>query len=148
MTATTKDRAGANRAAIAEIYAAFGRGDMPAILERIAAGCRWESWLDNHAQTEGLPTLQPRTGPDGVAAFFAAVAELELHEFQILDLIAGDQQVVAEVVIEVSTPAGGRYADEELHLWTLDDDQRVVRMRHYVDTAKQIAAFAGRDTTA
>jgi hypothetical protein len=41
----------------------------------------------------------------------------------------------------------GRFRDEELHLWTLDDDGQVVRMRHYVDTAKHIAAGAGEDTT-
>jgi hypothetical protein len=30
---------------------------------------------------------------------------------------------------------------QEMHLWTLDDQGRVVRLRHYVDTAKHIAAF-------
>jgi hypothetical protein len=38
------------------------------------------------------------------------------------------------------------HGDEELHLWTLDEQQKIVRMRHYVDTAKHIAAFAGEDT--
>jgi ketosteroid isomerase-like protein len=46
-----------------------------------------------------------------------------------------------------STPAGGRFRDEELHLWTLGADGRIVRLRHYVDTAKHIAAAAGNDTT-
>jgi hypothetical protein len=35
-----------------------------------------------------------------------------------------------------------------VHLWALDDSQRVTRLRHYVDTAKHIAAYAGEDTTA
>jgi len=30
----------------------------------------------------------------------------------------------------------------------IPDDQRVVRLRHYGDTAKHIASFAGEDTTA
>lgn len=51
-----------------DIYDAFGRGDIPAILDKIAPGCRWESWENNRAQREGVPTLQPRTGPAGVAA--------------------------------------------------------------------------------
>jgi hypothetical protein len=50
-------------------------------------------------------------------------------------------------VIDFSTPAGGRSRDEELHPWTLNDHQQVTRLRHYVDTAKHIAAFAGEDTT-
>jgi hypothetical protein len=33
--------------------------------------------------------------------------------------------------------------DEELHLWTFDEDGRVVRLRHYRDTAKHIAAADG-----
>jgi hypothetical protein len=41
-------------------------------------------------------------------------------------------------------PAGGRSRDEELHLWTFDEHQQVVRMRHYVDTAKHIAALLAR----
>ena len=45
-------------------------------------------------------------------------------------------------------PDGGRFADEELHLWTFDDAGRVTRYRHYVDTAKHIAAASGVDTTA
>ena len=147
MTATTADRSTANLAAVKDIYDAFGRGDIPAILGKIAPGCRWESWENNRAQRQGVLTLQPRTGPDGVAEFFAAVGELDIHDFQVLDLLASEHQVAVEVVIDYTTPAGGRLRDEEVHLWTLDDHQRVTRLRHYVDTAKHIAAFAGEDTT-
>jgi ketosteroid isomerase-like protein len=129
------------------IYAAFGRGAVPTILNKVAPNCRWEGWEDNRAQRQGVPTMQPRNGPAGVGDFFAAVGELQMHDFQVLDMVAGERQVAVEVVIDFSTPAGGRSRDEELHLWTLDEHQQVVRMRHYVDTAKHIAAFAGEDTT-
>jgi ketosteroid isomerase-like protein len=143
----TADRTAANLATVREIYAAFGRGDVPAILDLIADGCQWEAWADNSAQRAGVPYLQPRIGPTGVGEFFAAVAELEIHNFEVLDCIAGHDQVAAEIVIEASTPAGGRFRDEEIHLWTLGADGSVVRLRHYVDTAKHIAAGAGEDTT-
>jgi ketosteroid isomerase-like protein len=146
-TATT-DRSTANLATVTDIYAAFGRGDVPAILDKIAPNCRWESWENNQAQRQGVPTLQPRTGPAGVADFFAAVGELHIDDFQVLDMLAGERQVAVEVVIAYSTPAGGYLRDEELHLWTFDERQQVVRLRHYVDTAKHIAAFAGENTTA
>jgi hypothetical protein len=29
-----------------------------------------------------------------------------------------------------------------LHLWTFDDQGKVVRMRHYIDTAQHLAAHA------
>jgi ketosteroid isomerase-like protein len=147
MSTTTTDRTATNAAIVTDIYAAFGRGDIPTILDRIAPHCRWESWANNSAQRQGVPTLQPRSGPAGVAAFFAAVGEVQIHDFQVLDLVAGERQVAAEVVIEFSTPAGGRVRDEELHLWTLDERGQIVRMRHYVDTAKHIAAHAGEDST-
>jgi ketosteroid isomerase-like protein len=141
------NRTTANAATVADIYAAFGRGDVPTILDKIAPNCRWEAWGNNRAQRQGVPTLQPRTGPAGVADFFAVVGGLQIHDFQVLDVIASERQVAVEVVIDLSTPNGGRARDEELHLWTLDESQQVVRMRHYVDTAKHIAAFAGEDTT-
>jgi uncharacterized protein len=146
MSTATADRTAANLAAVSEIYAAFGRGDVPTILDKIAPDCRWESWANNHALRAGIPTLQPRTGPLGVAAFFSVVSELKIDDFQVLDALGNEHQVAVEVVIEYATPAGGRLRDEELHLWTLNEHQQVVRLRHYVDTAKHIAAFAGEDT--
>ena len=146
VSTATSERASANLATIGEIYAAFGRGDVPSILDKIAADCRWEAWGNNLAQRRGLPIFQPRLGPAGVAEFFAVVGEMQIHDFQVLDMLASERQVVAEVEIEASLPGGGRYRDEELHLWTLDEQQRVVRLRHYVDTAKHIAAWAGEDT--
>jgi ketosteroid isomerase-like protein len=147
VSTTTPDRTTPKVATLTDIYAAFGRGDVPTILDKIAPNCRWESWGNNRAQRQGVPTLQPRTGPAGVADFFAAVGELQIRDFQVLDTVAGERQVGVEVVIDFSTPAGGRARDEELHLWTFDEHQQVVRMRHYVDTAKHIAAFAGEDTS-
>jgi ketosteroid isomerase-like protein len=140
-TAAT-DRSARNAAALADIYEAFGRGDRPAILARIADGCAWEAWEDNSNQRAGLEVARPRTGPAGVADFFAFVAELDIHSLELLDILASDRQAVAEVVIELTTPQGRRIRDEELHLWTFDAEGRVTRMRHYVDTAKHIAAYA------
>jgi hypothetical protein len=41
----------------------------------------------------------------------------------------------------------GRVRDEELHLWRFGSDHKVTAFRHYVDTAKHIAAWNGEDTT-
>ncbi len=76
------------------------------------------------------------------------MGELKIHDFHVLDIVAGERQAAVDVVIDFSTPAGGRSRDEELHLWTFDEHQQVARLRHYVDTAKHIASFAGEDTTA
>lgn len=137
-----------NAATVAEIYAAFGRGDVPAILARLADDVAWEDWTGNWAQRAGVPYLVRRTGPAEVAEFFAAVGAMTLHDFAVLDVIGNGRQVAAEVRAEFTTTTGGRFADEEIHLWTFDEAGRVVRFRHYLDTAKHIAAAGGEDTTA
>jgi hypothetical protein len=129
-------------ATVQEIYAAFGRGDVGAILERLADDVEWETWLDNHAQRADVPWLRPQRGRDGAAAFFAAIAGWEIRDFQVLRLLASDDAVVAEIRIDAVTETGAPVRDEELHLWSFGHDGRVTHFRHYVDTAKHIAAAA------
>jgi uncharacterized protein len=123
------------------IYEAFGRGDIDFILDQIAEDCAWESWLDNHGQNAGLPPMKPRHGRAGVAEFFAYVATMQIEDFQVLDMLASEHQVVVEVQISIALPNGDRVTDEELHLYSLNDEGKINRMRHYVDTAKQIKAY-------
>jgi len=82
-----------------------------------------------------------------VAAFYDAVAQLQIHEFEVQDILAGGDKVAVEVLIDATPPGRGRFRDEELHLYTLDDDGKVTRLRHYVDTAKHVATSRGEDTT-
>lgn len=128
-----------------QIYEAFGRGDVPAILDRLAPDVAWEDFADSSAQAAGVPWLARRNGPDEVAQFFALIGngELVVSDFQVLGLIGGSgNKVAAECVIEGTvTATGATFRDEELHLWTFDDAGRVVAMRHYVDSAKHIAAY-------
>ena len=125
---------------VAAIYDAFGRGDIEAILARLSDDVRWEQWDDNHAQRAGVPWLAAREGRDGALEFFKIAGGLQIHDFRVLKMLAGEDSVAAEVIIEFTTPSGARLRDEELHLWTLGADGKVVRMRHYLDTAKHIAA--------
>ena len=127
-------------ATVAAIYEAFGRGDVESILARLDEHVRWEEWEDNRAQNAGVPWLAPRRGRDGALEFFRIVGDLTLHDFRVLKMLAGEDSVAAEVIVEFTTPAGARLRDEEMHLWTLNDQGRVIRMRHYTDTAKHIAA--------
>jgi ketosteroid isomerase-like protein len=129
-----------NMATVQRIYEAFGRGDVPAILDEVAEDVAWEQWADNHAQRAGVPWMAERRGHDGAKEFFGLVGTFDIAEFQVLSLMAGGDQVVVEVSIDATPPDGARYRDEELHLWTFDDDGKVKRLRHYTDTAKQMAA--------
>ncbi len=127
-------------ATIQSIYEAFGRGDIPAILDKLADDVRWEEWPDNHAQKAGVPWLHPRDGKEGTLEFFKVVGGFDFHEFQVRSLMAGGNQVAADVLVEATVPPGVRFRDEEIHLWTFDESGKVTRFRHYVDTAKHIAS--------
>ncbi len=128
---------------VAALYEAFGRGDVPAILDLVADNVEWEAWADHSAQKAGVPWLQHRRGKAGVQEFFAVLTEkLDVREFNVLALLSGGLQVAAEIVIDARIKGGsGGFRDEELHLWTFDDSGKIVRLRHYVDTAKHAAAW-------
>jgi uncharacterized protein len=129
-----------NAQTVQEIYEAFGRGDIPAVLERLAEDVQWESWSDNSAQHVGVPWYELRKGRDGVAAFFAMVGDWEIREFSVVAIMDGGDKVSAEIVMD-AVPAGGEpYRDEEMHLWDFNEEGLVTRLRHYADTAKHIAA--------
>src|SRR4051812_42818749 len=95
------------------IYEAFGRGDIASILEHLAPDVAWDSWADNHAQRAGVPWLLPRSDHAGVAEFFGVVGGMGVTRFEVLDLLASDGGVAAEVEIETAT-----FKDQEIHLWT------------------------------
>ena len=129
-----------NSAKVKEMYEAFGKGEIQTIIDQLADEVAWEAWSDNSSQRAGVPWFEPKSGKDGVAEFFAMVGSWEISEFEVLAILEGGNQVGVEVVIDAQPPEGGRFRDEELHLWTFDEEGKVTRMRHYTDTAKHIEA--------
>jgi ketosteroid isomerase-like protein len=143
MTSTTTD----NATTVATIYRAFGAGDVDTLLGLIAEDVHWESdWEDNFAQRAGGPAhYRPFHGRDQLGGFFEAMGACTFHQ---LDVRADGDRAVARVALEYTMPSGGRYRDEQLHLWTFDGEGKIVGIRHFLDTAKLLAATRGEDTTA
>lgn len=127
---------------ITGVYEAFSRGDVPAILDALDENVAWESWIDNSAASAGVPWLLPRHGKAGAAEFFGVLgSQMRILDFRVLSMMAGESQVAVEFEIELEVPSTGeRFRDEEIHLWTFNDRGKVVRFRHYADTAKHIRA--------
>src|SRR5262245_57481992 len=126
---------------VLEMYAAFGRGDVPAILERLAPDVEWEY----DASPTEVPWLQPRQGRSGAAAFFASLENLEFHRFEPRMILEDGTTVVALVDIEATVRKTGIRVTEldEVHIWHFGDDGLVTRFRHRVDTLKQLRAWQG-----
>ena len=140
-----------NTETISAIYAAFGRGDVPAILEHLADDVAWDAWNTvNEGQAAGVPWLQERRGKEGVTEFFKVVAErMTFSEFNVLALMENENQVIAELVMEMDIiPSGGHIRDESLHMWKFNDEGKVVLYRHYIDTAGAISAYRGESGSA
>ena len=134
-----------NAETVQAIYEAFGRGDIPAILEQLDDDVAWDAWPEQtSAQRAGVPWLAERHGPAEVTGFFESLSALEFHEFTPTAIVADGQRVVAQIAIDVSVrETGRRFRDDEIHMWVFDDDGRVTEFRHYADTGKHTAA-AGR----
>jgi len=91
-TATTTDHV----TIISDLYAAFGRGDLEAMLAPLAEDVSWDAdWADLFSQRAGLGVVAPRHGIDGAREFFALLGTFVVHEFRVLDLLASQTQVVA-----------------------------------------------------
>lgn len=128
-----------NATTVQAIYEAFGRGDIPFIIDQLADDVAWEQWDDNRAQQAGVPWLRGGTGKDAAVSFFGAVGALEVKDVQVLGIMEGADQVAVEFEIEVVVPETGHsFRDQEAHFWRFNDQGKVTRMRHYTDTAKHM----------
>jgi ketosteroid isomerase-like protein len=125
-----------NITTVQNIYAAFGRGDVPAILEHISDDCVWEYGPG----TSDVPWLQPRKGRAGVAEFFRiAGTELAFKSFAPTTIVGDDKVVIALATLEATVVRTGKTIHEvdEAHIWHFDDKGRVVKFRHAADTLQQ-----------
>jgi uncharacterized protein len=141
-----RGRAMSNVATVQSMYEAFGKGDVQAILDRVSDDVDWDKWdTEYSAQKAGLPWLERRSGKEGVAKFFEIVAgSFDFHDFAPQNILEGPNQVAATIKIDLTVKeTGERIQDEEIHLWTFDDDGKVVAFRHFLDTAQHIKAAKG-----
>src|SRR5438067_989465 len=112
---------------ITDLYAAFGRGDIPAILAMVDEDIDW------HAP-ENLPHGGEFHGRDAVGRFFQGLGEQwEDLELELDDLVSSGEHVVALVQINGRLRASGELAGySSAHAWTVRDGTPV-RFAEYVD---------------
>ncbi|MCL4187935.1 MAG: nuclear transport factor 2 family protein [Rhodobacteraceae bacterium] len=118
-------------ARVQAIYAAFGAGDIAAILAHLAEDVEWEhDW-----GIEPLPIFLPRRGRAEVPGFFEMLRGIEFLRFEVANLLEGGNQVAAVIRLEARVIATGRTVrDLEIHLWTFGTDGLVTAFRHVADT--------------
>lgn len=120
-----------------DIYAAFGSGDIPAMLALLADDIEWE-----HPGPSEIPWAGSFRGHDGVASFFAAIIEnADFLEFEPQTFVAdGDHVVVLGVEALRNKENDRQWQTEWCHDYTIKDG-KVTRFREITNTAAVAEAF-------
>lgn len=124
---------------VQQIYAAFGRGDIPFILAQLAEDVDWE-----HDNVAPVPWLQPRKGRAQVPGFFdVLMTHIEITEFVPTFVAAQGDTVVSLVNLKFTVRATGRPVAEpdEVHIWRFNAQGQVQRFRHRADTWQSVQAL-------
>ncbi len=130
--------ADANLKTVAELYQAFGRGDIETILDALTDDVDWAA----EAASAGAPWYGVRHGKQEVAAFFAAFGTaMEVQEFTPVTLAANDTDVLAVVRCRTTSRETGRPSAMDLHHLFRFRDGRIAYYRGTEDTAQTEAAL-------
>jgi len=123
---------------IQSVYEAFGRGDLPAILDAVTDDVDWAS----DASSTEVPWWGVRHGKDEVTDFFVKLADAtEVTEFTPLELIGEGDTVLTVVRFGVKAKESGREATMLLHHYWKFRDGKACYVRSSEDTAQVTAAL-------
>src|SRR5688572_24706942 len=128
-----------NTQIVKDAYAAFGRGDVQGILDRLDDGVVWQAvyGADSH-----VPTAGTRRGKAQVAEFFRQVAENETFSvFAPKEFIATGDKVVALGHYTATTAAGKAFDSDFAMVFTLRNG-KVIEFQEFTDSAAVNAAHA------
>lgn len=126
-----------NGEVVKRAYEAFGRGDLPGLLDLLTDDVEWT--------LQGPPSIPfsgTRHGREGVAEFFSLIGEtVEFEQFEPREFVAqGDTVVVLGYERNLIKPTGRTFEQEWAHVYTLRDG-KIAKHRAIEDTAAYVAAF-------
>jgi ketosteroid isomerase-like protein len=138
----TKGDPMSNTQTIQTVYAAFGRGDIPAILSVLAEDVDWNH---QHLNSKECPWNGDFSGKANVPKYFATIAEhLDINVFNPHAFLTSGDRVAVLLRIESTIKKNGRkVANDVIHLFTFDTAGQVIRYQQFNDTAQELAAWRG-----
>lgn len=112
------------------MYAAFGSGDIAGVLKHMDEAIVWIT-----PGSSAVPLSGARRGIGGVREFFEELGRrMEFHVFDVRDMIAQQNRVVALVHYEGRDRATGRgFSADSAMLWTFGNG-KAIRFQEYTDT--------------
>ena len=126
-----------NVAVVQQAYEAFGRGDVPGVLDLLTEDVVWTL-----QSPSTIPFAGTHRGREGIAEFFSLVGEaLEFELFEPREFVAqGDTVVVLGYERSLARATGRPLEQEWAHVYTLRDG-KIATGRFFEDTAAEVAAF-------
>src|ERR1051326_703938 len=127
-----------NTQMVKSIYEAFGRGDIPAILNSLADNIEWIVG----GREDGIPYAGTYQGRDNVGQFFTVLAEnVEYSVFEPREFIAQGDRVAVLGHYQGQIKSSGNSVETEWAMsWTIADG-KATHFRAYDDTSAVVAAF-------
>ena len=126
-----------NTAIVQDLYAAFRRGDIPAILAQLDENVSWEAEGPSQLAHTGI-----RKGPKEVVGFFEGLAKDHAEPELVISEVLADGDAVATFgrYGGVMRTSGKRFSVPIGHLWKLRNG-KIVRYVGLVDTGTMLAAM-------
>ena len=120
---------------INNLYDAFATGDMPSVLGAMDPNIEW-----NEAESNSLADGNPYVGPDAILnGVFARLGanhdHFNLKDIKVLNM--SDNMVLATLRYDAKVKETGKsYNAQAAHLWTLNNEGKIIAFQQYVDTKK------------
>jgi ketosteroid isomerase-like protein len=128
-----------NTKVVQDAYAAFGRGDVEGILDRLDDDVVWRGV---YGAGPHVPTAGERRGKAQVAEFFKQVAQnVSFSRFEPTEFIASGSKVVALGHYAATTPVGKAFDSDFAMVFTLRNG-KVTEFQEFTDSAAVNAAYA------
>ncbi len=127
------------RATVEQTYAAFGKGDMPALFDTLASDVTW-SLVGRAAD---VPYAGAFRGHAGTQKFLEGlVGAIDILEFGPKEFIEGGDKIVVLGHEHCRVKATGRsYQTEWIHVFHVEDG-KIIRFQEFMDTGTMAKAFA------
>jgi ketosteroid isomerase-like protein len=124
------------------MYAAFGRGDVDAVLAELADGVEWISVSETPNPV--VPWYGRYQGKGEVPRFFKEIgSNVDVTEFNLLSVTASDTDVMVAIRWGFTVRATGKNVVLPMqHWWSFDGDGKVVFVRTAEDSEQTAAAFS------
>jgi uncharacterized protein len=132
-----------NTKVVQDAYAAFGRGDVQGILEKLDDGIVWKGV---YGAGPHVPTSGERRGKAQVGEFFKQVAQnVNFSRFEPKEFVATGDKVVALGHYTATTPIGKKFDSDFAMVFTVRDG-KVTEFQEFTDSAAVNAAYEVRAT--